>query len=183
MGIRQALKEETAKEFGLDFLNVLVRDGVAPQDIRITDQEDSRKRALDKIDLAIAGLQHSKDIVQRIQVGTMLFARALVDVNDGKNIHRYVCKKIDVVITPITINKDSLRCILWAQEFSNDATNNMSQSRAQSMILLNFSSIRLFRPWCFEDAPLTINYEYMTPAYRKFAFEGAVTKHTTFLRR
>lgn len=75
-----------------------------------------------------------------------------------------------MVITPLTINSDSVRCILWTQEYKSWETEQVDRGILESKRAVKFSDILAWRKWTSKDAAFTVNHLYQTPAYKRLAY-------------
>jgi len=148
----------------------LVDDGIAPINYSVPSQDTSRKNTLAKFDARIEALHRAQECLKNLPMGVMLYVRASSRIYEAPAGLRWGTRQIDLVITPISINLDSVRCILWSQEYTSWETEQISKGRKTSLRPIKFTDIYSFRPWVPDDAALTVNHRYQSPAYKRLAY-------------
>jgi len=151
----------------------LVDNGIAPLNYPVPSPEiieRYRKRTLSNLDSKIESLKRAKKNLQDLPMGEMLYVIASSRVYEAPTGRSWGTRQIDMVVTPIAINLDSVRCILWSQEYTSWETEQISQGRRVSLRPIKLSDIYSFRPWVPNDAALTVNHRYQSPAYKKLAY-------------
>jgi hypothetical protein len=153
-------------------LSDLIHDGIAPLHYPVSSPvlEKSRTRTLDSLDARRVSLQRAKEILVGLPMGVMLYVRALSRVYEAPEGHSWGTMEINLIVTPISINLDSIRCILWSQEYTSWYTDQMVRGHQISSCLIKLVDLRSFRPWVPDDAALTVNHRYQSPAYKRLAY-------------
>jgi len=149
----------------------LMETGTAPLIYPVGSQENSKKRMLDLFDKEIKALYQAKENLLNIPIGRMLLVRTSMSIETNEAF-QYKMSEVDLVVTPYKINQYSIRCILWGQEkLSYNISKILRNSNEESKIVLKLTDIITWKLWTPEDAPLTINYKYLTPPYKRLAFQ------------
>jgi hypothetical protein len=141
-------------------------------------------KIIESLDEDIAQLIRDKNLLIAIPIGVRLLVRTSI-----QTFKRYVrvplppgrerassswtCEvnDIDTIVTITVINHYSFQCMLWGQEKSSIQTRKYERDPTSiSRITIKFSDVKTWKLWTLDDAPLTINYEYLTRTYKKLAF-------------
>jgi hypothetical protein len=143
--------------------NDYLKKGTASHITAVPAYENNRKKVLDNLDAEIVALIAARGHAAVLPIGVMLYVKASTWTGSKKEI-------TGMIITAITINKDSVRCILWGQEKSNYFIESIVEDRVEGKIPLRFTDIKAWKQWEPKDAALSVNFEYLTPAYKRMAF-------------
>jgi hypothetical protein len=155
-------KREKMEQF-----NRLINEGMAPVSMKVPAQEKKRKKVCEKFEEKILLYTRGVQVAKELILGEMLYVRALARTYRGENNR---IREVDFIVTPETINQDSVRCILWSQEYHSWETKRMVKGRGESKVAIKFQDILSWRTWIPKDAAFTVNHIYQTPAYKKLAY-------------
>jgi|WetSurMetagenome_2_1015567.scaffolds.fasta_scaffold629126_1 hypothetical protein len=145
-----------------------VKRGRASLVMRCSPQNAARLRTERSLIKEIEVLQRAIGIIKEIPTGTMLYVKASLPVQESKGFG--TVRDIMVVVTPVVINDRSIRCILWAQEKLSHEVSMIERGIRVSYIKLNLKDIIEWRVWEPRDAALTVNFSYLSVAYKSMAF-------------
>ena len=145
-----------------------INEEMAPVSMKVPAQNSKRKKVCEKLEEKIMLLTRGAQVAKKLILGEMLYVRALAWAYDDADCKGII--EVDFIVTPETINQDSVRCILWSQQYHSWETKRIAEGRGESKVAIKFQDILSWRTWIPKDAALTVNHIYQTPAYKKLAY-------------
>lgn len=151
-------------------INEIVNNSTATLTFPVSNQSKLRSKIENKLVDKITRLQLAREVIAGIPLGEMLYVKTELKVYADNNQRGWALKDTGLIITPIIFNSDSVRCILWAQQYDSWESRQIMAGRSESVRMVRFLDIRSYRAWEPKDAARTVNFHYQSQGYKRLAY-------------